>query len=333
LGITNTQLVTAVVDGVFAAALASPLKAFFDGTVPTGSTDFTATANAGALATLKLRLVAFFGQAGALGCTDPDFPNYDGDTDMARVHAAMPISNFVFNGFNGAVITVMANAGVAASDLTVARSLLESFRPTICNQADCNGPVTPPPGARFILNVIAKTAAIPNHPWTDGFGLGFRVDGILGKTLNLKVGTTYTFVNQEPACSHPLQLSLSRTGGMGATTALTAPNIVYPNNNILGACQGMPLTFTPTADQNGTMMYYQCGRHTSMGGPIYIYDTTVVDPTYDTTPTSSSEQTSDSSYSSDSNSASDTNMAPSSSASSISVAFAAVAAAVFFLLN
>lgn len=87
LGVTHENLMKTIVNEVVAQELASPvIKPFFDGRLPAGSTDFTATSNKAAFDKLAAGLVAFFG--GALGCSEAGFPKYTG--------ADMEVSVFQF---------------------------------------------------------------------------------------------------------------------------------------------------------------------------------------------------------------------------------------------
>jgi len=111
LTLTNVQLVTTVVTGAFTQLVAptSPLLGFFDGTY--NAVNYTNPANAAATTNLANHLVQFFGAA--LGCTDPSYPPYTGNTDLHAVHIALPIGSFEFSAFNNIVIGVMAGAGVS----------------------------------------------------------------------------------------------------------------------------------------------------------------------------------------------------------------------------
>jgi len=160
-GLNDSGLVTIVVDKTVEKALASPLKTFFDGTTPAGSTDFTAPANAGKLTTLKKHLVEFFGAA--LGCSDASIPEYEGVT-LKEAHAKMPITKEFFNAFNDAVIAVLTELGVDKGDLPPVRGVLDGTEPDVCTQPGCNG--TPTVGsetadkASGLGSVIAPLASL-----------------------------------------------------------------------------------------------------------------------------------------------------------------------------
>lgn len=135
-----------VVVGVFTALTsgehAAIGKAFFDGTTPCNSRDFVG--DTVQRLGLVRSLVAFFGSAGALGCTQAGFPQYRGQTDMDIVHKFMPINKALFDAFVttlGSVVTGALSADVPdlAADIDAVVALLysEGIYKT-CNQADCN---------------------------------------------------------------------------------------------------------------------------------------------------------------------------------------------------
>jgi len=123
-----------IVDETVALAVAnnSPIKKFFDGTVPAGSTNFLLPANSGRLTTLKAHLVQFFGSA--LGCDEYGFPAYAGNPDMAAVHKNMPIMAADFDTFNQALLSVLDKYNVPQADQDATLAVLESTRGDICNQ-------------------------------------------------------------------------------------------------------------------------------------------------------------------------------------------------------
>jgi len=129
------NLVYSIIGDVFADATApGALTArFFDGSIP-GTRNFTG--NPGNITEeLAAHLTQFFGHA--LGCSDPHFPAYQGVSDMAAVHAALPINNVTFQYFNDAVIDVLDEDDVSESDQNAVYGVLESLRSAICNQPDC----------------------------------------------------------------------------------------------------------------------------------------------------------------------------------------------------
>jgi len=130
LGITEVQLMSAAVGAVVKKELADPtILPFFNGQVPSGSTNFLT--NTSAFARLSSNLVAFFG--GALGCK-VNFPIYTGPKDMKAVHARMPISNIVFSNFNNNFQNALGDLGVGMGDQLTVRGILNSFSGAIVNR-------------------------------------------------------------------------------------------------------------------------------------------------------------------------------------------------------
>jgi len=137
----QTKLVTAIVTATFTSFTADhTLIAFFNGTLPCNSRDFINNGiNQGVLVN---QLVAFFGSAGVLGCTQPSFPQYTGQTDMGILHQNMPISKAIFDFFNQQLVNAIKQQNVASdADIQGVQALLASPGITvICNQNDCNSP-------------------------------------------------------------------------------------------------------------------------------------------------------------------------------------------------
>jgi len=130
LKVSQLQLMETLVSKIVTAEVADPLvRLFFDGTLPPGSPNFLN--NTARFNRLAANLIAFFG--GALGCNDPAFPKYTGDTDMKRVHASMPIDQDTFARFNSVFITTLRQVGVDAGDLGTISGLLDSFALAIVN--------------------------------------------------------------------------------------------------------------------------------------------------------------------------------------------------------
>jgi len=130
---TGLALVETVVNATIGAVVnpANKIDGFFNGKVG-GGTDFTT--NVGALNNLRTNLDAFFGEA--LNCTDKSTGTYTG-ANMTVAHAGLPINFFAFFTFNNLLLNVMTGAGVVATDAKAIAMLLDSLRPSICNQADC----------------------------------------------------------------------------------------------------------------------------------------------------------------------------------------------------
>jgi len=127
--LTQQQLVAAVIDGVVQILVApgSVNLKYFNGTQPAGSLNFLLPTSAAALSNLKLHLVAFFGQMGVLGCDDPTFPRYTGQT-LQQIHAPMGITQSDNDAFTAAVLATLMSAGVTSqTDLNAVSSLLTQF--------------------------------------------------------------------------------------------------------------------------------------------------------------------------------------------------------------
>jgi len=138
LGVTTSDLVTLVVTNVFqrVAGPGALTREYFDGTIPTGSTNYTDPNNSGLAANLAMHLIEFFGIA--LGCSiDNTIPPYDGVKDMNVVHANMHIGALEFAFFNDQVIQVMRGAMVSEPDLKIVAGVLNSLKLDICTESDC----------------------------------------------------------------------------------------------------------------------------------------------------------------------------------------------------
>jgi len=124
LMLSQLNLMTAVVDTIVKGEVGDPLvKLFFDGSVPAGSTNFLNDTQA--LARLEAGLIAYFGAA--LGCNDPSFPKYMGQTDMHKLHANMPIDQDTFARFVSVFLVALRSLGVSESDISTIFALLDSF--------------------------------------------------------------------------------------------------------------------------------------------------------------------------------------------------------------
>jgi len=156
LNYTDLFLMTTVVNGVFGDVTASgtPTARFFDGSIP-GTRNFTNNPN-NITTILAAHLVEFFGYV--LGCSDPNFPGYQGNSNMQVVHAALPINNVSFNFFNQQVINVVNGAGVSPADQASILAVLETERVNICNQPDCGNPLITTGLASITTAAVATTA-------------------------------------------------------------------------------------------------------------------------------------------------------------------------------
>jgi hypothetical protein len=111
----------------------------------------------------------------------------------------------------------------------------------VCSEANICVKAPPNQSTRFSIDI--------------GDGSGFKV----GRTLLLRIGTTYTFVGVPGGQGfgfHPFSLTLSANG---AATPIS--DAISPSNN--------SFTFTPSEATPGTI-YYQCEVHSGLGAPIQI---------------------------------------------------------------
>jgi len=133
LKLNNSALVGTVVTGAFAKLVdaKSITKKYFDGTKPSGSTDYTNPANSKQLGELAASLISFFG--GALGCSDGTIPAYKGPA-MDKIHQPLGINVFESIAFNDAVIGVLAAAGVDELDQVAVRIALNGLKDQIVLQ-------------------------------------------------------------------------------------------------------------------------------------------------------------------------------------------------------
>jgi hypothetical protein len=179
-------LVETVVNATIGAVVdpKNGIAGFFNGQL--GGTDFTAAANAGLLNNLRAGLVSFFGDKFALNCTDGSITAYAG-ADMNTTHAGLKIDFKAFFTFNNLLLNVLTGASVQKADVGAVAMLLDSLRPSICNQvADCtslcNKLVVPGLGTTngtvaFVVNatVVAALGDVTLKPYFTGV-TGGRVD-------------------------------------------------------------------------------------------------------------------------------------------------------------
>jgi len=159
--LTQQQLVAAVIDGVVQILVApgSVNLKYFNGTQPAGSLNFLLPTSAAALSNLKLHLVAFFGQMGVLGCDDPTFPRYTGQT-LQQIHAPMGITQSDNDAFTAAVLATLMSAGVTSqTDLNAVSSLLTSVSPQIVSSGSSSS-TTPSPVSGLTTWQIGVIAAV-----------------------------------------------------------------------------------------------------------------------------------------------------------------------------
>ncbi|MBK9321001.1 MAG: hypothetical protein IPM91_20870 [Bacteroidetes bacterium] len=108
-----------------------------------------------------------------------------------------------------------------------------------------NGPV-------FSVTTANKNAT---HPYFGvGFPVGYVLDGIQGKELNLTRGVNYTFAGTFPG--HPFHITTSAAGGSFLNEVTTG----VTNSQL----QGGAMVFTPNVT-HPALLYYMCGVHLNMG--------------------------------------------------------------------
>jgi hypothetical protein len=113
-----------------------------------------------------------------------------------------------------------------------------------------NGPI-------FGVTVATKTTASPL--FGQGFPVGFVIDGVQGKELNLTRGILYSFSVLSPG--HTFHISTDPVGGNTA-------NLVSNGQTGAPTTSGT-VTFTPN-NTHPSLLYYPCGIHTFMGWKINI---------------------------------------------------------------
>jgi len=107
-------------------------------------------------------------------------------------------------------------------------------------------------GPSFSVSTATKNAS---HPYFGvGFPVGYVLDGIQGKELNLTRGVNYTFNGTFPG--HPFHITTSATGG----NFLNEVTSGVTNSQL----QGGAMVFTPNVT-HPALLYYMCGVHLNMG--------------------------------------------------------------------
>jgi len=220
----NFVLVQTIINATLASATANPSTSrYFDGSFPSGSTDFLTDTSA--LDTLRSHLVEFFGIG--LNCTDGSIGAYQG-TDLTSAHAALPIGITQFNSFNQQIINILNATGVAEADLAAVLALLNSFQGDICNQPDCTG--------------------TPNTNLCDKYSIALNlVEYDLVNTVVMGV-----FANITAAVSPPSTLLRFFNGSTGSLNFLDPSNVaaldtlVAHLNQFFGAALGCSAANFPT---------------------------------------------------------------------------------------
>jgi len=253
LHVKNSDLLGVVVDGTINKLVAAdaPTKKYFDGSK--GGTNFLT--NSAALTTLRGKLIDFFW--GPLGCTDDETHTYSGD--LKAVHAPLGINQADQDFFIAAVGAVMADAGVAPTDVNAVKSVLASLNPQIVT-----GSTGPAIAATYNVVTVTKTAAHPQFGM--GFVLGFTINGMEDPKLTLEVGKSYVF-KSTAACIHPFYFA---DGAVGASVDGEITSGIS-SKDYTQVCGGTnDITWTINSDLVGKTIYYNCRVHGNMGTKVTI---------------------------------------------------------------
>ncbi|MBK7965134.1 MAG: SprB repeat-containing protein [Bacteroidetes bacterium] len=112
-------------------------------------------------------------------------------------------------------------------------------------------------GPAFAVTTANKNAT---HPYFGvGFPVGYVLDGVQGKELNVTRGVNYTFNGTFPG--HPFHITTSTAGGSFANEVFSG----VTNSQL----QGGAMVFTPNLT-HPALLYYMCGVHLNMGWRINI---------------------------------------------------------------
>jgi hypothetical protein len=137
LGISQKVFVGRIVNDTVDAIISetSPIKRFFDGTIPIGSIYFTDPGNTAYLNALKSDFISYF--ALEFQCNDSSIHVYQGDPNMRRLHMHMPISLNDFETFVDTMLEVSVAIGVSQNGVQNIRDVLTTNMALICNQPGC----------------------------------------------------------------------------------------------------------------------------------------------------------------------------------------------------
>ena len=103
---------------------------------------------------------------------------------------------------------------------------------------------------------LSETITVSVEPNNNGSGNVYVIDGIQKKSLELKVGTTYTFNHSS---SHPFRFSQTSNGTHGGG-----------NEYMNGVTKSSGVTTIEVTSNTPTSLYYYCSLHSGMGGSITI---------------------------------------------------------------
>lgn len=114
--------------------------------------------------------------------------------------------------------------------------------------------------ALLFLSVPIAARAQTTFTVVNSGATAYRIDGVDNPALQLTRGTTYTF--NVSASGHPFYIKTARVTGSGSQ---------YPNGVTGQGVQVGTLTFVVPMDAP-SMLFYQCGLHSSMGDTLFIAD-------------------------------------------------------------
>ncbi|NCW11126.1 MAG: hypothetical protein EBW43_04035 [Proteobacteria bacterium] len=103
---------------------------------------------------------------------------------------------------------------------------------------------------------LSETITVSVEPNDNGSGNVYVIDGVQKKSLELKVGTTYTFNHSS---SHPFRFSQTSNGTHDGG-----------NEYMNGVTKSSGVTTIEVTSNTPTNLYYYCSLHSGMGGSITI---------------------------------------------------------------
>lgn len=152
---TQKEFMYGVVQGTFNVITAegSYLEPFFNGSIPSGSPDYT---NSTAGNDLIDGWVSYFAAAEPFGCNAIDIPAYDNPESLKDIHKDIPIDESAFNTFNTAMLGVLQGMGVSDEDRAAVLDFLDGKKSDVCT--DCSFAAMLKP--LMVLSVIAMALVL-----------------------------------------------------------------------------------------------------------------------------------------------------------------------------
>ena len=102
----------------------------------------------------------------------------------------------------------------------------------------------------------SETITVSVEPNDNGSGNVYVIDGVQKKSIELKVGTTYTFNHSS---SHPFRFSQTSNGTHEGGSEYTD-----------GVTKSSGVTIIEVTASTATSLYYYCSLHSGMGGSITV---------------------------------------------------------------